>query len=63
MAFPAPIEPDYYNCSAFFALKELNPLDCQQAFNMLPVGTDPIWFKNNPEEGDPHGLPFNVGHG
>lgn len=63
MAFPAPIAPDYSGCGTFFALEKIVPHDCQSALNMLPVGTTPILFSNNPREGDPYGLPFNVTHG
>ena len=63
MAFPVSIAPDYYDCSSFFAVAKIEPLDCQRAFNMLPVGTRPIRFINNPHEGDPYGLPFNVTYG
>ena len=63
MAFPEPSGADHYDCNPFFALHKVEPADCRTAFSMLPVGTQPILFKNNPDEGDPYGLPFTVTHG
>ena len=63
MAFPEPSGADHYDCNPFFALHKVEPADCRTAFSMLPVGTQPIFFKNNPDEGDPYGLPFTVTYG
>ena len=41
----------------------MEPVDCQVAFGSLPHGSQPILFKNHPDEGDPYGLPYEVGYG
>lgn len=57
MAFPDPGFEDHYDCDEWFAERPMEPADC---LNMLPLGTEPVWFKNNPHEGDPYGLPSDV---
>ena len=63
MAFPRAFQQDTYDCSGFYVEHKMEPVDCQVAFSSLPHGSQPILFKNHPDEGDPYSLPYEVRYG
>ena len=63
-SFTPPVSPDFHHCNTYFAgNNSLSMLDCQLAFNQLPVGSQAEAWYSLPPEWEHAGLPHVVSEG